>query len=98
MKKFTFLLPAFLLLFAGVHAQPYMNPGILSVQGHQTTLGDVQKSFDQYWDKHDPDLRNEEENAEEGGYQQFKRAEAFMKQRTYPSGKLFNPEVLYKAY
>ncbi|MCX6274299.1 MAG: T9SS type A sorting domain-containing protein [Bacteroidetes bacterium] len=92
------LLSSFLTLFFAASAQPYMNPNILSTAGHKTTLGDVSKSFDQYWDSRDPDMLNEQENAEEGGYQQFKRAEAFMKQRTFPSGNFFNPEVLYKEY
>src|SRR5689334_10648491 len=98
MKKITFLFSAFAMMLVAGYGQPYMNPNILSVQGRETTLGDVQKAFNQYWSLHDPDQLNEQENAEEGGYQQFQRAAAFMKQRTYPSGKLFNPEILYKEY
>lgn len=98
MKKITLTLSALLLFFILADAQPFMNPSMLSTDGKKPTLRDVQQAFDQYWDARDPDLLHEEENAEEGGYQQFKRAEAFMKQRTFPSGKLFNPEILYQEH
>jgi photosystem II stability/assembly factor-like uncharacterized protein len=98
MYKITFLLIAFSFLFRAADAQPYMNASMLSVQGHKTTFLDVQKSFTQYWEAHEPDMLHEAENAEEGGYQQFRRAEAFMKQRTFPSGNFFDPEILYKEY
>ena len=92
----------FILMLSGIvmyaSAQPYMNPSILSVQDHKTTFKDVQKSFYDYWVNHDADLLQEEENAEEGGYQQFKRWEAFMEQRTFPTGNFFNPEILYHEY
>ena len=97
MKKISTLLTLCAFGFTVAHAQPYLNSGIPSESGH-TTLGDVSKSFYKYWESHDPDQLHEEENAEEGGYQQFQRAEAFMKQRTFPSGKLFNPEALYQEY
>jgi len=98
MKRITFLITTFSIIFIAANAQPYMNPGILSVEGKKNTFWDVQQSFNQYWGTHDPDLLNENENAGEGGYQQFKRWEAFMKQRTFPSGNFFNPEILYKEY
>ncbi len=97
MKKFTLLSSAILFLFIAASAQPYMNPSILSTQGHKTNLHDVQRAFNQYWSTREPSLV-EEENAEQGGYQQFKRWEWFMEQRTFPSGNFFNPEVLYKEY
>ena len=42
---------------------------------------DVQKSFNDYWKDKDVSA-TEQENAEEGGWQQFKRWEWFMEQRT----------------
>ncbi len=98
MRKFTFTISLLFILFISANAQPYMSPAMISVNGHETTLGDVQKSFDKYWDARDPDMLNEEANAEEGGYQQFRRAAEFMKQRTFPSGKFINPEILYHEY
>ena len=98
MKKITFLLTAFLIFCAAAIAQPFMNPSIVSVEGRKTTFWDVQQSFNDYWGEREPDLMHEEKNAEEGGYHQFKRWEAFMKKRTFPSGNFFNPEILFKEY
>jgi photosystem II stability/assembly factor-like uncharacterized protein len=91
-----------LILFAAflipTQAQPYMKPGMVSVQGQKPTLQDLQRSFNNYWDTRDPDVLHEEENAEEGGYQQFKREEAFMKQRTFPTGEFPRADIIFTEY
>lgn len=51
---------------------------------------DVQASFEAYWS---------DKTIEKGkGYKQFKRWEAFMEPRVYPTGERPAPEVLYQAY
>src|SRR6187401_2019884 len=78
MKHLFLPLIVFTSCFFSLHAQPYMKPGMVSVQGQKPTLHDMQRSFNGYWDEREPDQQHEENNAEEGGYQQFKRWEAFM--------------------
>ena len=82
--------------------QPWLKPAIVSNTEKKSEKSaqdepnfyDIQKKFNDYWkDKQPSD--NEEENVEEGGYQQFRRWEAFMKPRVYPSGN-FDPEVLIR--
>ncbi|MEO8085187.1 MAG: T9SS type A sorting domain-containing protein [Bacteroidota bacterium] len=58
---------------------------------------DIQKKFNEYWKDKAPS-KNEDENREEGGFQQFKRWEAFMKPRTFPTGEFFDPEILVKEH
>src|SRR6187401_1965548 len=55
---------------------------------------DIQKKFNEYWKDKTPSY-DEGENRKEGGYQQFRRWEAFMEPRVYPSGK-FDPEILVR--
>jgi photosystem II stability/assembly factor-like uncharacterized protein len=98
MKHLSSLLFVSIFFFISSHAQPYMKPGMVSVQGEKPKLQDVQRAFDNYWDQREPNLMHEEENAEEGGYQQFKRWEAFMKQRTFPNGEFPRADILFTEY
>jgi len=98
MKHLLLTLILFAAFLISSQAQPYMKPGMVSVQGQKPTLQDLQRSFDKYWEGREPDLLNEEENAEEGGYQQFKREEAFMKQRTFPTGEFPRADILFTEY
>ena len=102
-KLYRFLLTAFAVTFfpAISNSQPWLKPPIVSTdksndQGakEESNFYDIQKKFNEYWkDKKPSD--DEGENREEGGYQQFRRWEAFMKQRVYPSGN-FDPEILLR--
>lgn len=58
---------------------------------------DIQKIFYDFWKDKIPS-ENEAENGPYGGYQQFKRWEWFMKPRTYPTGEMFDPEILIKEF
>jgi hypothetical protein len=66
MKHLSSLLIVSIFFFISSHAQPYMKPGMVSVQGEKPKLQDVQRAFDNYWDQREPNLMHEEENAEEG--------------------------------
>ena len=98
MKKI--LLSLFVVLFfVPAHAQQYLNEPNLQNRPatKKVTFWDVEKAFNTYWA--DKKVEAEEsENAEEGGYQQFKRWEWFMKQRTFPSGEFPSPEILFSEY
>lgn len=76
-----------------LHQEPLNN----RPQEKKVTFWDVQKSFENYWTNAQPSDK-ENENAEKGGYQQYKRWENFMKQRTYPTGEFPNPEILFNEY
>jgi photosystem II stability/assembly factor-like uncharacterized protein len=56
----------------------------------------LQESFNRYWEGKNISAV-ESENIEEGGYQQFKRAEWFLQPRVFPTGN-FNSEALYKEF
>ncbi|MBK9542805.1 MAG: T9SS type A sorting domain-containing protein [Bacteroidetes bacterium] len=101
MKKslsLTLLLSCFLMQ-SFVFGQPWLKQALPASkqQAHKPNFFDVQEKFKAYWDNRSASLR-EEENAEEGGYQQFKRWEWFMKQRTFPSGEFFSQDILFKEY
>jgi photosystem II stability/assembly factor-like uncharacterized protein len=99
MRRTLVLLAVALFISAMANAQPYLAPGMLNVPAEKpkVTFYDVQRAFENYWQDRTPSP-NEEENAEEGGYQQFKRWEAFMEQRTFPTGILPSPEILYNEF
>ena len=85
-------------------SQPWMDPPMVSnaAPDHSGTekkqnFYDLQKKFNDYWKGKTP-AKDEEENREDGGYQQFKRWEAFMKPRTFPTGDFFDPEILVKEH
>ena len=82
-----------------VNAQQYLNqPNLQNRPAEKkVTFWDVQKAFNEYW-KDKECGKTEGENAEEGGYEQFKRWEAFMKQRTFPSGNFPSPEILFNEH
>lgn len=63
----------------------------------RATFWDVENAFNEYWKDKDGS-ETEEENADDGEYEQFKRWEAFAKQRTFPSGEFPSPDALYKEY
>lgn len=83
----------------GVQAQQYLNQPSLQNRpaGKKATFWDIQKAFNEYWKDKKPSAI-EGENAEDGGWQQFKRWEWFAKQRTFPSGNFPNPEILFQEY
>jgi len=106
MRKRYSLLPltfAAALSTSVVSAQPWLKQSILSsASGNTEPAGesnfyDLQKKFNEYWKDKTPS-KDEGENREEGGYQQFKRWEAFMKPRVYPTGEFFDPEILVKEH
>ncbi len=80
-------------------AQKFMNEPVLSQRpaAKKVTFWDVQKAFADYWQDKTPS-DTESENAEDGGYQQYKRWEWFVKQRTYPSGNFPSPDILFTEY
>jgi len=109
-KNFTFrtaiILTAFVLpslsgegLGGEVSAQQFLNQPNLQNRAAEkkVTFWEVQKAFENYW-KDKECGATEGENAGEGGYEQFKRWEAFMKQRTFPSGNFPSPEILFSEY
>jgi len=91
-KSILFLLLIFTSL--GIFAQPWMQePWLItkpSQQGVQEiSFYDIQSAFNSYWATRD--------SSEKGkGWKQFKRWEEFMSPRVYPSGKFFNPSIIYK--
>lgn len=88
-------------LTISLSAQPWLRPSIVSGNTEQETKNNLFKisdRFDRFWKDRKVDELHEGENAEEGGYQQFRRWEWFMKQRTWPSGNFFNPTILYREY
>jgi photosystem II stability/assembly factor-like uncharacterized protein len=98
MKRYATLFAA--LLFSSLlNAQTYLQRSVM--QGgtgkKKVTFWDVQTAFNDYWSNREIS-DSESENAEEGGYQQFKRWEWFMKQRTYPSGEFPSPDILFQQY
>jgi len=104
-KNFTFLLIAVAsaLIPYCSFAQPWLkqsmvsNSNDISEPNQEPNFYDLQKKFNEYWKGKTPS-NDENENREEGGYQQFKRWEAFMQQRTFPTGEFFDPEILVKEY
>src|SRR5688572_25772387 len=72
------LTPLFFLLAFGLNAQT-------------VNFWDIKNAFDEHWE--DKEVSDTEcVNGKEGGYQQFKRWEAFIGPRTSPSGELFDQE------
>lgn len=88
-----------MLLAAASQAQAYLQEEPLQNRPPQkpATFYDVQNAFEHYWERETPS-DTESENAEEDGYQQFKRWEAFMEQRTFPTGIFPSPEILFTEY
>lgn len=81
-------------------AQPWMKRPLTSgeeVMRKRPNLHDLSNRFNEYWNARTPS-RDEGENAEEGGYQQFRRWEWFMKQRTWPTGDLPDPTILFREW
>lgn len=81
-------------------AQPWMKRPLTSgeeVVRKRPNLHDISDRMEAYWRSRTPSVR-EEENAEAGGYQQFRRWEWFMKQRTWPSGDLPDPTILFREW
>lgn len=93
MQKLT--LAALLMAVVTGYAQPRLRKSILSTE--KNNFYSIQKEFHNYW-KDKTVEKEEEENAEEGGYQQFARWEHFMKTRAYPSGKIPNPDILLNEH
>lgn len=98
------LLIAVLVLFVLTASAQWMNtpmPSTTNNNADQTekkqNFHDIQKVFYDYWKDKTPSY-DEQENAPFGGYERFKRWEWFMKPRTYPTGELFDPEILIKEY
>lgn len=56
-----------------------------------------QKAFNKFWKGKNVE-QEEELNCQEGGWQQFKRWEAFMEPRVYPSGNFISPSILWDEW
>lgn len=99
LKTFTIAFAIVMIVPTGIFAQPWLNRDIPSAgtPARKPNLKDISERFDSYWKGKEISF-NEEENREEGGYQQFKRWEWFMRQRTYPSGNFFDPHILFREY
>ncbi|MEO5570193.1 MAG: T9SS type A sorting domain-containing protein [Bacteroidia bacterium] len=81
------------------YAQPWAKPSMLSTEQlkkKSLNFYDLQETFNRYWEGKNSSIE-ENENIEEGGYQQFKRAEWFLKPRVFPTGN-FNSLALYNEY
>ncbi|HEY6161365.1 MAG TPA: YCF48-related protein, partial [Bacteroidia bacterium] len=98
MRKLTALLPS-CFLFSFLHAQVYLKQPSLHDRPHEkkVTFWDIQRAFNEQWENKTPS-DTESENEEDGGYQQFKRWEWFVKQRTFPTGEFPSPEILFDEY
>ncbi len=98
MRPFSLTIFSILLGFGFLSAQPWMKPSMLTTKRSAVSkpnLKEVEDKFEAYWKGKNPSV-DEAENREEGGYQQFRRWQWFAKQRMYPSGNMFDPEILYK--
>jgi PKD repeat protein len=88
MKRLTLSLVA--LSYALMTTAQSDQPWVEMMQDPNANFYDVQATFEAYWS---------DKNIEKGkGYKQFKRWEAFMEPRVYPSGERPSPAVLYEAY
>ncbi|HTL81042.1 MAG TPA: hypothetical protein VL651_05030, partial [Bacteroidia bacterium] len=98
MKKAIPFLAA-IILSLPVSAQQYLNTSGLNDRPaqKQPTFYDVQRAFNSYWETKTPSS-TESENADDDGYQQFKRWEWFAEQRTFPTGVFPSPEILWTQY
>ncbi|MBL0102930.1 MAG: T9SS type A sorting domain-containing protein [Bacteroidetes bacterium] len=99
LKNFYLLFATVMFVPVSMIGQPWLKRDIPSANtpAMKPNLKEISARFDSYWKNKEVSV-NEEENAEEGGYQQFKRWEWFMKQRTYPSGNFFDSRILFKEY
>lgn len=98
MKKISYLILLILIKNVSI-GQPWLKRDIPSAtrEAVKPNLKDISRQFDDYWRTRTVSV-NEEENAEEGTYQQFRRWEWLMKSRTYPDGYFFNPQIAYQEY
>lgn len=98
MKKIWALSLSLIIAFS-MNAQPYLRQSSLYNRPAErpATFHDIEKAFKQYWEGRQPSAV-ESENAKDGGWQQFKRWEWFVKQRTLPSGVFPSPEILYQQF
>ena len=99
MKKFSSLLTLISLFFTyNVFAQDWVG----MMQDHNANLKDVQAAFNKWYSTHQPtadkDAQKGEENETDGNYTLFKRWEAIMIPRTYPTGLRPDPAVIAKDY
>lgn len=80
-----------------VSAQPWMKSSMVSSQSEPLKPGlrRIQQKFEDYWRGKTP-ANEEQGNIREGGYQQFRRWEWFMKQRSGPDGNSFDPNALMR--
>lgn len=99
MKNFISVFTITLLFCFSGNAQQYLNNSNLSDRpdAKKITFWDVEKAFAEYW-KDKEKGANESENADEGGWEQFKRWEWFVKQRTFPGGDFPSPEILFSEH
>lgn len=98
MKRILYLSILLLVQFS-VSGQPWLRRDIPSAnrEAMKPNLKDLSARFEEYWKTREVSI-NESENADEGGYEQFKRWEWFMKPRTWPDGYFFPTDVLYDEY
>jgi len=84
---------ALIILSFTLSAQPWKSATIVTEDNFYA----AQKQFHDHWKNKKISLK-EEENAKEGGYQQFARWEHFMETRAYPTGRIPNPDILLNEY
>jgi photosystem II stability/assembly factor-like uncharacterized protein len=101
MNKFFTALAGFLFTCLSVIAQPWLTTTSPLHENRKPeqplNFYEIEKKFKDYWENKEVS-ENEEENAEEGGYQQFERWAYLMKPRTYPTGDFFDTDVLAREF
>ncbi len=95
LKKFLTLLV--FLVFTSANAQPLLK----MQQPKDANFYEVQKYFDEYFkqfDTNEDQVFQKTEEEQDNSYKIYKRWEAFMEPRVFPSGKLDYEQQLYKQY
>lgn len=100
--KTSTLIFLFAFLFTAAEAQPWLRKNILSTDSSEDqrplNFYEIKNNFELYWSDKEADEEHEEENAEEGGYQQFERWAHLMEPRVYPTGEFPDQGALMKAF
>lgn len=91
MKKLRFTLSGVFVMAVGVlFAQDGPPRYVEQMADPSVNFYDVQESFEAYWEGRDVERSQ--------GWKQFKRWEAFMEPRVYPTGERPNPNILWNEY
>jgi len=78
-------------------AQQWLKNADFTHLNRPVTLFDIEKAFNDYY-KDKPEPKDEEGLEKDGERQIFHRLDYFMRQRTFPSGQLFDPAIIVKEY